>query len=99
MTQEEINAHTDYASCVMSACYQRRFFATEGGRIGLGPLSIQPGDAICVLYGAETPFMMQPVTHDSTHIFRGECYIHGLMDGEAISLKEANCREDRNFIE
>lgn len=41
----------EYVRVVDYACDHRRFFSTKGGRIGLGPINIEPGDKICVYYG------------------------------------------------
>jgi len=37
----------------------RRFFITECGRFGLGPPSLQPGDAICILLGGRVVYALR----------------------------------------
>ena len=69
----------------------RRFCATIDGRIGLVPKSAAAGDVVCVLYGGRVPFVLRPCGKGYTLI--GECYIHGLMDGEAIDMKQLESRE------
>ncbi len=56
---------------------------TREGYIGLAPPKALPGDHVCVLLGCATPLLLRPVPN---HQFRvvGECYVHGLMDGEAF---------------
>lgn len=46
----------------MSVSYKgRRFFVTQNRRlIGIGPRILQPGDKICVFFGACTPFVIRP---------------------------------------
>lgn len=39
----------------------RMFFITELGSVGTGPMSMKPGDHICVLYGGYTPFVVRQV--------------------------------------
>ncbi|KAG7405282.1 Heterokaryon incompatibility protein 6, OR allele [Fusarium oxysporum f. sp. rapae] len=62
--------------------FNRRFFRTENGYMGLGPPDIQPGDAICLLLGGCVAYALRRSAHE-TWIYIGECYIHGIMDGEA----------------
>ena len=66
----------------------RKFFITEDGHLGTGPWNAQPGDEVWVLYGGDVPFLLRPIQNAPIqHSFRflGDCYLHGFMDGEAIS--------------
>ena len=38
---------------------QKRFFATPGGYVGVGPRCIESGDVICIFLGAQTPFVLE----------------------------------------
>ncbi|KAF8857796.1 hypothetical protein BDZ45DRAFT_674423 [Acephala macrosclerotiorum] len=61
----------------------RRFFITENGYMGLGRPEV--GDEVWVLFGGDTPFVLRPSTSDpGCHLLVGDCYVHGLMDGEAM---------------
>ncbi|KAH7220283.1 heterokaryon incompatibility protein-domain-containing protein [Fusarium oxysporum] len=62
--------------------FNRRFFRTEKGYMGLGPPDIQPDDAICLLLGGCVAYALRRSAQE-TWIYVGECYIHGIMDGEA----------------
>lgn len=75
---------------------QRRFFVTEGGYIGNGPPRVRPGDEIYVLPGGKMPFVLRRGTmgeigssldsdFQSHHKLVGDCYVHGIMDGEAMT--------------
>jgi hypothetical protein len=53
----------------------------------------KPGDIVCVLAAAETPFVLQQagrreisdeLGEKDVNDLVGECYIHGIMKGEAI---------------
>lgn len=60
-------------------------FITERGYIGLGPRYLQPGDALCILFGARVPHVLRPRTEGQRgYLFVGEAYVHGIMDGEGI---------------
>ncbi|KAF5588267.1 heterokaryon incompatibility (het-6OR allele) [Fusarium subglutinans] len=64
--------------------FNRRFFRTEKGYMGLVPPDIQPGDAICLLLGGSVAYALRRSAHE-TWIYIGECYVHGIMDGEAAA--------------
>jgi hypothetical protein len=40
---------------------------------------------ICVLYGANTPYVFRPVG-EHVNMLVGDAYIHGIMYGEALSF-------------
>ena len=65
-----------------------RLFMLENGLVGMGPPDMKRGDHVCVLFGGAAPFVLRP-TEDS-HYLIGECYVNGLMQGEAAraSLKD-----------
>lgn len=63
----------------------RRFAVTEGGYYLLGADVMQQGDVVVVLYGGRTPFMLRP-RGDGRWMLLGECYMHGIMDGEALKM-------------
>ena len=63
--------------------------------MGLGPGLTQPGDLICVLFRGRVLYVFSPVEHGL--LFIGECYIHGLMDGEAMSLLESGDYSEQEF--
>jgi hypothetical protein len=52
--------------------------------VGLGPSKTQEKDVIAILYGCSVPVILRPAGQDD-YEFIGEAYIHGKMDGEAIS--------------
>ena len=60
----------------------RRVFITREGRIGLGPMMMQPGDEIIVLFGGRFPFVVR--RRDDHHVFIGQCY---LVDDELMNGK------------
>lgn len=60
----------------------RRFGTTISGYMGLFLAQAQKGDAISIIYGAPKPFAIRSNGQDYQLI--GECYVHGIMDGEAM---------------
>ena len=63
-------------------CRGRKLFSTSSGHIGIGDATLEPGDLVCVFLGGRTPFIIRPV--DQKYKFVGECYLHGIMQGEAL---------------
>lgn len=66
-------------------CKDRCFFVTKNGYTGLGPRITVVGDEVCLLYGAQVPFVLHPLHSEASYRLSGECYVHGIMDGQAIS--------------
>ncbi|MCJ1380894.1 hypothetical protein MMC17_004003 [Xylographa soralifera] len=66
---------------------RRRFCTTSHGRLACMPLEAQKGDLICILYGGEVPYLLRPhQTKPPDHYtVVGECYVDGIMHGEAVS--------------
>ncbi len=65
-----------------TACNGRKLFSTLSGHIGIGDGTLEPGDLVCVFLGGRTPFIIRPV--GQKYKFVGECYVHGIMHGEAL---------------
>ena len=73
---------------MIDSLMNRAFFITADGYMGLG--SPELGDEVWVLFGGDTPFILRPsVTDPGCHQLIGSCYVHGLMDGEAMVDVEA----------
>jgi hypothetical protein len=69
-----------------------RVCATRDRRIGRVLYSAKVGDVICVLYGGEVPYVIRPCGN-GLYKFIGACYVHGLMDGEALQLPSLPSKE------
>ncbi|KAG2419779.1 hypothetical protein HFD88_004575 [Aspergillus terreus] len=67
----------------------RKFCATRHGRIGWIPANARENDLICILYGGRIPFVLRPI-EGGHYILVGECYIHGLMNGEGMNTGSAS---------
>ncbi|UPK94584.1 hypothetical protein LCI18_005519 [Fusarium solani-melongenae] len=85
---------------VTSATMGSRLFLTRGGCISLGPEEVKAGDDAYVFAGAHMPFMVRhgeardvpSIGRRECHQLVGECYIHGIMDGEAMGGFEQDKR-------
>lgn len=72
-----------------SASDSRIFAKTKAGYYVLGPAALEPGDIVCVLFGSKVPFCLRPMgvyMGQQRYLLVGECYVHGLMKGEAMDM-------------
>jgi len=67
---------------VTAVCERRAGFVTSRGMIGVGPESTRKGDLLCVLYGADVPFIIQ--RQETGYALLGESYVRDIMRGEAV---------------
>lgn len=65
----------------------RRFCVTEAGYMGWVPLYAKVGDELCIFRGNLIPFALRK--SGDGYRLHGECYLYGLMNGEAIELPHA----------
>ncbi|KAF2143986.1 uncharacterized protein K452DRAFT_306631 [Aplosporella prunicola CBS 121167] len=61
----------------------RTFFTMSNGSFGLGPKEAREGDSVCIILGAQVPFVLRK-SEQGTYRIVGECYVYGIMDGEAV---------------
>ncbi|KAI0160696.1 heterokaryon incompatibility protein-domain-containing protein [Xylariaceae sp. FL1272] len=61
----------------------RQLFVSTNGFMGAVPLDTQMDDLIVVFFGASVPFVVRRVYGDH-YQFMGECYVLGVMEGEAM---------------
>ena len=86
--QQERLLHSQHIHAIIALMNKHRSFcSTTAGRIGLVPRAAKAGDVICVLYGGRVPYVLRPGRKDDGYGLLGECYIHGLMDGEAMDME------------
>ncbi|RYO67586.1 hypothetical protein AA0113_g4446 [Alternaria arborescens] len=74
------------------ATFGRRLFETSRGFIGLGPAAAQIDDEICLLLGGQVCYVLR-TRKDGHHEFIGECYVHGMMDGQACEDESFSIRD------
>jgi hypothetical protein len=73
----------------------RNLCITTGGYLGYVSNDSQIGDKICILFGSAVPYILRE-DNNGSFVLVGECYVHGVMDGEA--MKERNIEElSRDF--
>ena len=78
---EMMPSASQYFAAVSRVLLGRTFMASATGLMCLGPSETQPNDAIFVVLGSDVPFILRPI-ENGDFTFVGECYVHGIMDGE-----------------
>lgn len=71
-----------------AALKNRRFAVTESGYFGLVPRGTVHGDQVCVLEGINVPFVLREAEGDDNFELVGECYVHGIMQGEVMGRND-----------
>jgi hypothetical protein len=71
----------------------RRFCSTSKGYMGWVPQNAQVGDVACFLCGVKVLMLLRP-ENEGGYSLVGECYLHGLMHGEAMEMP---CLELQDF--
>lgn len=92
--------YVPFQQCAVATGDDRRLLVTEEGYIGNGPAGTQPGDVIYVLAGGPEPYLLRPVADSSpkpAFTVVGDCYLHGVMDGEATEIGWQARRVAKNF--
>ncbi|KAH7327084.1 hypothetical protein BKA65DRAFT_509902 [Rhexocercosporidium sp. MPI-PUGE-AT-0058] len=85
---------------IRTANFKRRLFITDTGFLGTGPAGLQRGDNLYVLLGGRAPFLLRESSIREVPLIAnrpglgsvkrscleivGDCYVHGLMDGEGL---------------
>jgi len=84
----------DYVSRAQKVLWSRKFFRVLGRfrhikekafLYGTGPRAIEKDDIVCLLFGCSVPVIMRrrdPAALQSRVTLVGECYVHGIMEGE-----------------
>ena len=78
----------DFLRRVQSVIWGRRLATLDQGYVVLGPRSCEVGDLVCILHGCSVPVLLRRQDVGGNYTFVGECYVHGMMDGEARILEE-----------
>ena len=89
----------DFLRRVQSVIWGRRLVILDQGHAVLGPKSCEPGDLVCILFGCSVPVLLRrrPDSDGGVYTFLGECYVHGMMDGEAIMLRDWQDMPKKHF--
>ena len=67
----------------------RNFCRTEEGRLGMLRPGTRKGDVVCVVEGAETPYILRQGDPDrgTWLLIAGDAYVSGVMQGESLEMQ------------
>ncbi|RKK29718.1 hypothetical protein BFJ66_g3439 [Fusarium oxysporum f. sp. cepae] len=68
-----------------STWINHRAILTDTGYLGMGPDSTQAGDEVWIISGCPAPLVMRKAEERNDYCLIGETYIHGAMQGEAVT--------------
>lgn len=100
--------HKDFIVRMRQVVTDRSLFETEKGFIGIGDKDVsaekggpqlKAGDLVVVLYGGPLPVLIRRnASTEETYNLIGDafCYVHGIADGEAMSMPQS--KEERVFV-
>ena len=88
------SAHLNLLTLLAMTLTGRRCFLTTAGYMGIGHRKISSGDEVFILQGGRCPVVLrrdqsrtagaeEQNIKSPTFTFAGECFVHGIMDGEA----------------
>ncbi len=88
---------------VEAVIWGRRLIKTEKHDfVGLAPGATKKRDVVAILYGLSVPVVLRQIQDssegDSVFTMVGECFIYGMMNGEALELKKAQGIRDQTFM-
>ena len=69
---------------------------TTDGRIGMVPQSSRPGDQVWIVFGCSVPVVVR-VSGERKELV-GECYVDGIMDGEAVEEYRRDKTQERTLV-
>lgn len=82
---EDVERQFPRQGLIKGVLQHRVLVITEGGYMGIAADTTKMGDYVCVVRGAQVPLVLRETEDIGAFDFVGECYIHGIMDGEAVN--------------
>lgn len=88
---------SEYYRSLVAFQRSRSFFLTRAGHVGIGPHKIQAGDQVVILHGGEVPFAIRKRQSSVCYELLGECFVDGVMEGQAVQRKQGTRAKDQTF--
>lgn len=63
----------------------RAIILTQNGRVGLVPFWCGEGHLVAIIHGCSVPLILSKDENSSTYSLVGDCYLEGVMHGEAVT--------------
>ena len=87
LTTKDLQLSYQFGKAFFRASWGRTLFLTKNGSLGLGLYTIRPGDKVVLSRGGKTPYVLRKLK-DSSYTLVGECFVHGVMQGENFQSQE-----------
>ncbi|KAL7808824.1 HET domain-containing protein [Trichoderma aethiopicum] len=94
LTQDGSNDRGDFHPWVTQMVRSQTIFVTNNGYIGLGPPNLRPCQELWIVGGCRVPVILNPLPKaseqesDPSLTFHSECFVYGIMKGEAVEGRE-----------
>jgi hypothetical protein len=85
--RQNVNDYVALSNAIGANSAGRNLCVTAGGYLGYVSSRSQIGDKVCILFGSAVPFVLRE-DRDGVFMLVGECYVHGIMDGEAMKERD-----------
>jgi hypothetical protein len=93
---EQLGYTINFEFAVGHANFRKSFFITRKGYFGIGSEILQAGDLLFIPFGSKTPLAIRQ-KGASSYWLVGQCYVHGIMSGEAMDEFEAGKSKEEWF--
>lgn len=89
----------DIGALIIKCTTRQRLYFTDSGYMGLCHRSCEEGDQVYLLMGGDMPFVLRKLDTGFFQ-FKGESYVHGIMDGEFLlkSFKNTKMMKDEEWL-
>ena len=78
----------EYHEAFVIACENRALFLTRRGYQGVGPMGMEAGDLVVILWGCDLPVVLRPLEQKDPYQVVGTAYVQGVMWAEAVRWNE-----------
>ncbi|KAI7083247.1 hypothetical protein KC356_g7716 [Hortaea werneckii] len=79
--------HSALQTLTLGPTRGRVMFVTSTGFLGLAPHGTREGDVVFVVRGIDVPLVLRANGDDTSYELIGECYVQGVMEGEALLMR------------
>jgi len=94
---EKDGRYTAYLIATIQLNRKSRLFLLDNNALGIASETIEVEDIIVVPLGGEVPLVLRRT--GERYLLVAECYVHGIMDGEALIEKRKHAQEDYDGVD
>jgi hypothetical protein len=93
----------EFINRILAVVWNRRLTKTSKHKcLAIIPKLTEIGDVICIIYGCSVPVVLRKTEHKTSDdqdlwILIGECYMYGMMFGDALIERQEAFQSDKDF--